>query len=314
MVRFACLFLCGLEVVGQCECGGAFARSAGSVAELRVEACETQVSNKCGRVFSLVGAGQVLREHLCGERGVTFGFDKHAGTIEESHRSMAVACSSGLRTVDRGLHFVEPILMPVEAGEAGPLKSGMGTGGDSLLELALGGGEIFLPVGDGCAQVMRTSWIDLVELGGDGLSLVNAAANNTGSLAIELAKVGEGVGVARIEADGLFKLRACLASEAEGVHEAGVACSLADRSSEPKVIVGVVGVEVHGFIALIGGRFPFLESQANTAGEIVGPGLIDSGGRQRAKKCQRFIGLTILEATVGLSERIAAEWVRCARD
>ena len=52
-----------------------------------------------------------------------------------------------------------------------------------------------------------------------------------------------------------------------------VACSLVrSLGAEPKVIVGVVGVEAHGLIAPIGGGVPPLESQANTAGEIVGLG------------------------------------------
>ena len=175
------------------------------------------MSDEGRRVFSLVGICKVVGEHLCSERCVAVGLDEYAGTIVESDGGVVVVYDRGLYTVDRGLHFVEALLAPVEAGKAGPLESGMRAGSDGLLEFALGGGEIFLAVGDGCAQVMGAGWVDFVELGGDGLRLVDAATDDTGSLAIKLAKVGEGVGVARVELDGLFELRTRLAGEAEGV-------------------------------------------------------------------------------------------------
>ena len=172
--------------------------------------------------------------------------------------------------MDCRLHLIEALLAAVEAGEARPLKGWMRTRGDGQLELFFSGGGIFLALGDGGAQVMSAGGINLVELVGDGLRLVDTAADYAGSLAIKLAEVGEGVGVAWIEADGFFELRTRTAGEAEGIHEAGVAGLLTDCAGEPEVEVGVFGGEVNGLVALGDGWVPLLEGDVDAAGEIVG--------------------------------------------
>jgi hypothetical protein len=70
------------------------------------------------------------------------------------------------------------------------------------------------------------------------------------------------------------------------------------------VKVGVIGCKVHSLFAFIHGCVPLIESQANAAGEIVCKGLVDAGGRQRAKQRERLVGFAGLERTVGLGEGI----------
>jgi hypothetical protein len=93
------------------------------------------------------------------------------------------------------------------------------TGGDGLFVLAFSSGEVFLLLGDGAAKMMSAGWIDFIELAGDLLGFIDAAADYAGGLAIEIAEVGQGLRVPWIEADGFFEFGTGALGERERVQE-----------------------------------------------------------------------------------------------
>ena len=85
-------------------------------------------------------------------------------------------------------------------------------GGNGLLELPLRSAVVLASFRNARAQLVGARRIDLVELRGDGLGLVHAAADDSGRFLVKVAQIRECLGIARIELDGGFKLsraRAC---------------------------------------------------------------------------------------------------------
>ena len=61
--------------------------------------------------------------------------------------------------------------------------------------------------------------IDLIQLRGHSLCLVDASAHHGGRGVVKLAQIGQRIGAARIQADGLFHLGADSLGELEGAQK-----------------------------------------------------------------------------------------------
>jgi len=126
------------------------------------------------------------------------------------------------------------------------------TGGDGLFVLAFSSGEVFLLLGDGAAKMMSAGWIDFIELAGDLLGFIDAAADYAGGLAIEIAEVGQGLaflGLRRTASSNSARVR--LARENAFKNEAW---RLSDEgATKPQVEIGVLGLELDGLFAFGGG-------------------------------------------------------------
>ena len=115
----------------------------------------------------------------------------------------------------------------IKAGQGHPLEGGVGGTCQGGFELPLCGGQVFPFFGEFATKGMSAGGIYCVQLLCDSFGFIHTAADCAGGLLIELAQIGEGIGVAWVEFDGCFKLFPGVPGQTKGAHEGSAACSFA---------------------------------------------------------------------------------------
>ena len=91
--------------------------------------------------------------------------------------------------MDGRLHLWPALSTAIEAGQGGPMIGGMRGDCDGLLELAFRSAVVLVSFRNARPQLVGAGRIDLVELRGDGLGLVHAAAHDSGGLLVKVAQI-----------------------------------------------------------------------------------------------------------------------------
>src|ERR1019366_7140768 len=136
---------------------------------------------------------------------------------------MPVAFCRTHATVDRRFHIRPAFPLAIEAGQCRPVQSRMWGGGNCVLVLALGRAVVLASLGDARAQLMGTGHVYFVQLRGHLLCLAGSAPNHRWSFLVKLAKIGERLGVARIELCRFLKLAPYTLAEGKRAHEGSTA-------------------------------------------------------------------------------------------
>ena len=103
-----------------------------------------------------------------------------------------------------------------------------------------------------------------------GAGFVFAAADDSGSLQIELRQIGAGFPTFGREFDGAFELRANFFGHAGGSEKTDAIRLLAVDAAQPEMIEAVVGRESNSFFAGGNAGVPIVELEVSAAEQVVG--------------------------------------------
>jgi hypothetical protein len=136
--------------------------------------------------------------------------------------------------------------------------------------------------------------------GGEGLRLVEAAANESWRIDVKLAKVVQGMDVFRIELYGALEGYAHFDSEAKRAQGVGMRRLKSVRATEPHLIVTAGGVSGCCELAFVDGIVGHFLSIVEAAEKLVSLAIARVCGDYLAKADGRFIDATLLEKCIGL--------------
>ena len=295
-------FLAGLVVVGQREGECPVLLGRGWIAKLFFQCCKPVIGKKCGSFFRLGRAGQVILKHFGGQRQVAIGPGQHRSPIEKRDGCVFVAFGAGDGAMHGGLHLRQALVAAIEAGQRDPLQGWMRAGGNRLLVFTLSRLGIFASFGDSPAQLVGTRRIHLFKLAAKCFRFVNATANRTGRLKVEIAQVGERVGIAWIELDCLFEFRPNALGQRVGAEEVGAIGLLAQCTAKPQAIVGVLAVKANSLLASADRCVPLLKGVAHAAFEVFG--FSGAGVGKGLEQGEGLVCLAGLECGTDLGQRI----------
>jgi hypothetical protein len=168
---------------------------------MREEIAELEVHLECRGFVGFAGGGEVGAEKSRDEFRGPVGVGENAGSVDEGWSFAAVGSDAGLESVD---HLVGLVVAFVEVAE---IDVGLGSfsGSHGVAELGLRDRVFFFPLGDESKKTVRLGGKVRLHSGGQGLGLVEAAADEGRRVDVKLTEVVHGVDVFRIELYGALE-------------------------------------------------------------------------------------------------------------
>jgi hypothetical protein len=192
----------GRYIVGrEREGSGIFAMRSGRVALMCEEIAELDVHLECRGVVGFGGGRKVGSEESLGEFRGAVGVGKNAGSVDEGWTFAVVGRDARLQGVD---HLVGLVVAFVELAEV-DVGLGSFSGGDGATEFGLRDSVFFFLFGDESEQTVSLGREVRLHSGGQGLGLVEAAADEGWRGDVKLTEVVQGVNVFRIELYGALE-------------------------------------------------------------------------------------------------------------